>query len=82
LLDNDETLALPEVKNLMNDKNWAMRAAALEMLAHVESREAVSLLREALQRETDNRVKRAAIRALAQRDEPEAREALRGVLQD
>lgn len=81
LLHNDEKLALPEVKILMQEKNWAMRASALEMLAQVEQREAVTILRDALQNETDKRVKRAAIRALSQREEPEAREALRALLQ-
>ncbi len=59
LLCQEEKLALPEVKNFMQEKNWAMRAAALELLAEADNREAVSILREALQRETDNRVKRA-----------------------
>ncbi len=81
LFNQDEKLALPEAQRLLQDDNWAIRATVLEMLGEVENQAAVGILRAALQKETDKRVKRAAIRALSQRDEPEAREALREILQ-
>ncbi|NUO82484.1 HEAT repeat domain-containing protein [candidate division KSB1 bacterium] len=81
LLNQDEKLALPEAQRLLQEDNWAIRAAVLEMLGEAESNDAVRILRTALQTDTDKRVKRAAIRALSQRDEPEAREALREILQ-
>lgn len=80
LLEQDEKLALPEAQKLLRHENWAMRAATLELLGDVEGKEAVGILREALRSETDKRVKRAAIHALSQRDEPEAKEALEEVL--
>lgn len=82
LLEQDETLALPEAQKLLRHENWAMRAATLELLGDVEGKEAVGILREALRNETDKRVKRAAIRALSRSDEPEAREALEEVLRN
>lgn len=81
LLEQDEKLALPEAQKLLQHENWAMRAATLEMLGDVDSKEVVTILRETLRSETDKRVKRAAIHALSQRDEPEAREALQELLQ-
>jgi len=81
LLDNDEKTALPEIKTLARqNENWAMRAYAVGMLANVESAEVIPLLEEVLNKDTDQRVRKAAVRALSQRDEPAAREALKRLL--
>ena len=81
LINQDEAVALSEIKTVIaQNQNWAMRAAAIELLACVEDQAAVVLLREALHRETDQRVRLAAVRALSHRDEPEAREALQELL--
>jgi HEAT repeat protein len=82
LLDRDEKTALPEIKRLAREhKNWAMRAAAVALLADSESAESLVILDEALNKDTDRRVRKAAVQALANRSEPEAREILKRLLQ-
>jgi hypothetical protein len=81
LLDREEKTALPEIKTLARQhENWAMRAAAVAMLAKPESAEAIPILEEVLNKDTDPRVRKAAVRALSQRDEPAAREVLKRLL--
>jgi hypothetical protein len=81
LLDNDEKTALPEIKTLARqNENWAMRAYAVSMLANAGSADVVAILEEVLNKDTDQRVRKAAVRALSQRDEPAAREALKRLL--
>jgi hypothetical protein len=81
LLNNDEKTALPEIKTLARqNENWAMRAYAVSMLANAESADVVPILEEVLNKDTDQRVRKAAVRALSQRDEPAAREALKRLL--
>jgi hypothetical protein len=81
LLSQDETTALPEIKKLARQHpNWAMRAAAISVLAGAESTEALTILDEALQQDADHRVRLAAVRALSNRSEPEAREILKRLL--
>jgi len=81
LLDNDEKTALPEIKTLARqNESWAMRACAVSMLANAESADVVPILEEVLNKDTDQRVRKAAVRALSQRDEPAAREALKRLL--
>ncbi len=81
LLDNDEKTALPEIKTLARqNENWAMRAYAVSMLANAGSADVVLILEEVLNKDTDQRVRKAAVRALSQRDEPAAREALKRLL--
>jgi hypothetical protein len=81
LLDRDEKTALPEINTLARQhENWAMRAAAVAMLAKPESAEAIPILEEVLNKDTDPRVRKAAVRALSHRDEPAAREALKRLL--
>jgi len=81
LLDNDEKTALPEIKTLARqNENWAMRAYAVGMLANAESAEVIPILEEVLNKDSDQRVRKAAVRALSQRDEPAAREALKRLL--
>jgi hypothetical protein len=66
LLDRDETTALPELKRLAREHaNWAMRASTVAMLAHAESSNVLPILDEALNKDTDQRVRLAAVRALA-----------------
>jgi HEAT repeat protein len=82
LLDRDEKTALPEIKRLAREhENWAMRASAVAMLADSESAESLVILDEALNKDTDRRVRKAAVRALANHSEPEAREILKRLLQ-
>lgn len=76
LLHQDEKLALPELQKMKSHQNWAMRAVVVGMLGEIETKEAVTILREVLQNDLDQRVRRAAVRALARRPEPEARAAL------
>jgi len=81
LLDRDEKTALPEIKTLARQhENWAMRAAAVAMLANPESAEVIPILEEVLNKDTDPRVRKAAVRALSHRDEPAAREVLKRML--
>ncbi|MCG3120057.1 MAG: hypothetical protein ALAOOOJD_02641 [bacterium] len=81
LLHQDENAALPEIKSMARqNENWAMRASAVALLAHVESAEVIPILDEVLNKDTDQRVRKAAVRALSQRDEPAAREALKRLL--
>lgn len=81
LLSQDEKTALPEIKHLARQHpNWAMRAAAVSLLAGAESTEALAILDEALQQDADHRVRLAAVRALSNRSEPEAREILKRLL--
>jgi len=81
LLENDEKTALPEIQTVARQsENWAMRAYAVSMLANAESAEVIPLLEEVLNIDTDQRVRKAAVRALSQRDEPAAREALKRLL--
>ncbi len=81
LLERDEKTALPEIKTLARQhENWAMRAAAVAMLAKPESAEAIPILEEVLNKDTDPRVRKAAVRALSHRDEPAAREVLKRLL--
>ncbi len=81
LINQDETAAFDEIKNVIaKNQNWAMRAVAVELLACIEDVDSVNLLRETLRHETDQRVRLAAVRALAHHDEPEAREALQELL--
>ena len=58
-----------------------MRASAVGMLANSESAESLVILDEALNKDADRRVRKAAVRALANRSEPEAREILKRLLQ-
>jgi hypothetical protein len=82
LLDRDEKTALPEIKRLAREhENWAMRASAVAMLADSESAESLAILDEALNKDADRRVRKAAVRTLANRSEPEAREILKRLLQ-
>lgn len=81
LVHQDEKLALPELQRMASHQNWAMRAAVVEMLGGIDSKEAVVILREVLQRDNDQRVRRAAVRSLSHRSEPEARAALQGLWQ-
>jgi|GEM_PF-3516059 len=81
LLDRDEKTALPEIKTLARQhENWAMRAAAVAMLAKPESAEVIPILEEVLNKDTDPRVRKAAVRALSHRDEPAAREVWKRLL--
>ncbi|MDZ7344629.1 MAG: HEAT repeat domain-containing protein, partial [candidate division KSB1 bacterium] len=81
LLSQDEKTALPEIKQLARQHpNWAMRAAAVGLLAEVESPEALTILSETLQHDNDHRVRLTAVRALSNRSEPETREALKRLL--
>jgi hypothetical protein len=81
LLEREEKTALPEIKTLARQhENWAMRAAAVAMLAKPESAEAIPILEEVLNKDADPRVRKAAVRALSHRDEPAAREALKQLL--
>jgi HEAT repeat protein len=82
LWDRDENAALPEVKRLAREhENWAMRAAAVRLLANSESAESLAILDEVLSKDTDRRVRKAAVQALANRSEPQAREILKRLLQ-
>lgn len=81
LLHQDENLALPELQKMRSHQNWAMRAAVADMLGEMEDKEAVTILREILKNDVDQRVRRAAVRALSRRSEPEARAALRELWQ-
>lgn len=81
LLHQDEKLALPELKKMKSHQNWAMRAVVVGMLGEIEAKEAVAILREVLQNDVDQRVRRAAVRALSRRSEPEARAALQELWQ-
>jgi len=81
LLDNDEKTALPEIQTVARQsENWAMRAYAVSLLANAESDDTIPLLEEVLNKDTDQRVRKAAVRALSRRDEPAAREALKRLL--
>lgn len=81
LLDNDEKMALPEIQTVARQsENWAMRAYAVSMLANAESAGVIPILEEVLNKDSDQRVRKVAVRALSRRDEPAAREALKRLL--
>lgn len=82
LIQQDENAALAEIKGLLaKSQNWALRAAAVELLACIDREESVALLRDTLRNETDQRIRLAAVRALSHHDDPEARAALQELLQ-
>jgi hypothetical protein len=82
LMSQDEIAALPEIKRLCREhENWAMRAAAVSLLASSESAESLKIFDEVLRYDADHRVRRAVVRALANRPEAEAREILKRLLQ-
>jgi HEAT repeat protein len=51
------------------------------MLSGSESSEVIPILEEVLNKDADKRVRRAAVHALSCREEPEAREVLKRLLQ-
>jgi hypothetical protein len=82
LWDRDENAALPEIKRLAREhENWAMRASAVRLLANSESAESLAILDEVVSKDADRRVRKAAVQALANRSEPEARDILKRLLQ-